>query len=300
MNMTNTNKVSIIPVSWRHHLEGAGWEWVCSHVIDRFHDSKKDIKTYMAYEYQVREKVFKPHIAWFHQVLSGPERCLKNLVHSDFWENNMKYLVHAITVSKYQEDFLRKHGINNISTLTHPTPINVHTWDIDKFMESKNIYHVGFYCRNANHYKKIIKQYHGELKFNYLTPKQKLKVLMPQQIKVIPRVKPKLYEEILTSSIVFMNLTDATANNTILECIARGTPVIVNPVGGIKEYLGENYPLYYNSDKEAICLLKTIKNRRLLKNTSKYLINMRQKYSIDKFLDKLDKILSKIDYEIYS
>jgi hypothetical protein len=35
--------------------------------------------------------------------------------------------------------------------------------------------------------------------------------------------------------------------STKVECIIRGTPVIVNKIGGVSEYLGDNYPLYFNS-----------------------------------------------------
>src|SRR3989344_2282561 len=103
--MRTINKVDVVPVSWKHHLEGGGWEWVCSHVIKKFHDPNSNIKMFMAYEYQVRDKISEPHIAWFHQVLSGPERCLENLVRSAFWNNNTKYLIHAVAVSGYQEEF---------------------------------------------------------------------------------------------------------------------------------------------------------------------------------------------------
>lgn len=40
---------------------------------------------------------------------------------------------------------------------------------------------------------------------------------------------------------------NSSANNTILECIARNTPIIVRTNPAIVEYLGENYPLYFES-----------------------------------------------------
>lgn len=57
------------------------------------------------------------------------------------------------------------------------------------------------------------------------------------------------YDELLTKNIVFIDLFDAASNNTIVECIIRNTPIIVNKVGGVSEYLGNNYPLYFDDIK---------------------------------------------------
>lgn len=55
------------------------------------------------------------------------------------------------------------------------------------------------------------------------------------------------YDALLTENIVCLDLVDAAANNTILECIVRNTPILVNKVGGVVDYLGEGYPFYYTN-----------------------------------------------------
>lgn len=288
--MKSTNKVNMVGCSWNHHLEGGGWKWVCSHIAKEYHSEKSNIKMFTAYEYQVRNKIFDPHIGWFHQVISGPERSLSNIVKSDFWKNNKEYLLHAITVSKYQERFLREAGLKSVTTIYHPTPLDVPSWSLEKYSKKKQIYHVGFHCRNIDFYKRL-SIVDSQTSFNYLIPKEELIVKMPSSINVVPRVSATDYEKILTSSIVFMNLTDATANNTILECIARGTPVLVNPVGGIREYLGNKYPLFYDTLEEAKNLINDLDDN-LLKNTHSYLLKLKNKYSIDLFTNKLGKIVN--------
>ena len=47
----------------------------------------------------------------------------------------------------------------------------------------------------------------------------------------------KAYQE---TDILLMPLIDATSNHAVLESIACGTPVMVNRVGGIGEYVDEN------------------------------------------------------------
>ena len=63
------------------------------------------------------------------------------------------------------------------------------------------------------------------------------------------------YDDLLTKNIVFIELFDASANNTIVECIIRNTPIMVNKIPGVVDYLGENYPLYYHHLNEIPALL---------------------------------------------
>jgi len=63
------------------------------------------------------------------------------------------------------------------------------------------------------------------------------------------------YDDLVSKNIVFVHLFDAAANNTIIECIIRNTPIIVNKHIAVVEYLGEDYPLYYNDLNEVSSLL---------------------------------------------
>jgi hypothetical protein len=61
----------------------------------------------------------------------------------------------------------------------------------------------------------------------------------------------KEYDELLAENIVFLDLYDASANNTIVECMVRDTPILVNPLEAVVEYLGPDYPFYFNDLDEA-------------------------------------------------
>jgi hypothetical protein len=39
----------------------------------------------------------------------------------------------------------------------------------------------------------------------------------------------------------------ASASNVVVECIARSTPLIVDRLPSVREYLGPDYPLYLDS-----------------------------------------------------
>lgn len=76
-----------------------------------------------------------------------------------------------------------------------------------------------------------------------------------QSVTMLDFVTNEAYDTLLAESIVFINLVDASACNTILECIARATPILVNPLPAVVEYLGVDYPLYYTEIDEAAYLL---------------------------------------------
>lgn len=52
------------------------------------------------------------------------------------------------------------------------------------------------------------------------------------------RLSNEAYDRLLTENIGFVALHDASANNTVIECIARATPLLVNPLPAVVEYLG--------------------------------------------------------------
>jgi hypothetical protein len=90
--------------------------------------------------------------------------------------------------------------------------------------------------------------------------------------------------------IVFLRLEDASGVNTIIECIMRNTPIIINKLPAVVEYLGPNYPLYYDEVSEVSKF--TVDD---ISKANKYLAKMdKQSIQIDSFLSGMRKILSNI------
>ena len=87
------------------------------------------------------------------------------------------------------------------------------------------------------------------------------------------------YDRLLSENIVFVYLYDASANNTVIECIVRNTPLLVNPIEPVKEYLGEDYPFYYNSYEEAV---SKVSNLDLIYETHQFLCNHHIKKKLTK------------------
>jgi len=108
-------------------------------------------------------------------------------------------------------------------------------------------------------------------------------------VDLINQLTNEQYDDLLTKNIVFINLVDASAVNTIIECIVRNTPIVVNDHPAVKEMLGKNYPLYYTNGIDLFNTNKEIE--KLLQNT-----NNIKKANI--YLKKLDKTKYTIEYFI--
>jgi hypothetical protein len=97
------------------------------------------------------------------------------------------------------------------------------------------------------------------------------------------------YDQLLSRNIVFINLIDASAVNTIIECIMRNTPILVNPIDAALEFLGPEYPLFYGSMYEAS---KILENTELIRQGYLYLVNMdKSPFVISTFITQMNRIL---------
>ena len=72
---------------------------------------------------------------------------------------------------------------------------------------------------------------------------------------VLNAVDNKTYDELLTNNVVFLNLVDGSAINTLIECTVRNTPIFINKHPAVVELLGKDYPLYYENPSDINKLL---------------------------------------------
>jgi polysaccharide pyruvyl transferase WcaK-like protein len=103
-----------------------------------------------------------------------------------------------------------------------------------------------------------------------------------QNVEVLEELKNGEYDLLLSKTVVFLDLVDASTANTILECIVRETPLIVNKIPPTVELMGEDYPLFYTSIQEAVGLMNIDKIREGIE----YMKTMdKERYRIDNFVD---------------
>jgi len=113
---------------------------------------------------------------------------------------------------------------------------------------------------------------------------------MLASVKTINHLSNIQYDQIFEENIIFLHLIDAAAVNTIIECIVRNTPVLVNKIQGTIDLLGEHYPLFYTNDDINNNTIGQLLTNSNIKKTTNYLQRMNKTvYNIDYFVDQLGK-----------
>ena len=108
-------------------------------------------------------------------------------------------------------------------------------------------------------------------------------------VNIINKLSNNDYDNLFISSIIFIFLFDASAVNTIIEAIVRNTPILVNKIEPVIEYLGKDYPFYYENIDEATIKLNDIK---LIKKTHEYLKKMDKNFlNVESFINSFKNIL---------
>ena len=73
-------------------------------------------------------------------------------------------------------------------------------------------------------------------------------------------------------NIIFFDFDCISASNILLDCISRNTPIIIKKHPAIIEYLGPNYPLYFEKLDEVYNLY----NIEKIKKAYIYLSNLKK------------------------
>ncbi|MEA5619909.1 tetratricopeptide repeat protein [Cronbergia sp. UHCC 0137] len=244
---------------------------------------------------------------WFHYYRS-PRKLFENQI----WQDSLPHCVGLFALSNYYGDWLKKETGKPVSVLIHPTETPEKQFDFHQFLANpqKKVVQIGWWLRklhsiyqlplakgNSLGYEKV------RLGFLFESSEQILAQLMKIEGKiykiqvdpayventtVIKHIPDDAYDELLSRNIAFVDLYDSSANNAIIECIARATPLLVNPHPAVKEYLGDDYPMYFQTLEEAAeKALDTV----LILETHQYLksCETRHKLSADYFLESLCK-----------
>ena len=250
-------------------------------------------------EYRREKRVIPykaPWVGFFHNPQNMPpwffnEYSLQNIIAGDEFQKSLEHCVGLFTLSEYHAKYLREATGKTVCSLIHPTEIPETLFDYDKFLKNKNkqIVNIGYWLRKLNSIYSIpiaSGNEYAKLRLIPYSSARPLEVIdgMLKKEKVIYGIeieqkyidntitKSSLsnedYDALLSENIVFLDLYDSSANNAVIECIARATPLLVNPLPAVMEYLGEDYPFYYNSLEE--CAEKA-ENLDLVKEAHAYL-----------------------------
>jgi len=298
-------------ISWSDHR--SGWEYVLQNltpfqskdglVVDGFIDktfgygvnySKETLDTLLNHSWVG----FIHHpiniCPWYYQDNLSPSYVFD----SEGFIEASKQCEAIFTLSNHLAEFVKmKTGIMTYS-LIHPTEIPQDKFNFRRFTKDKKVVHIGTWMRKfSSFYKLRAESYKKYLLCNSITMQylkselQYCKQVSANELNsvdLLSHLDNSKYDLLLNESVVFLDLFDSSANNTVIECIVRETPLIVNKIPSVVEYLGESYPLYYRNLEEAEAFLN---DTQTIKKAHEYLKDEvdKERFSVKYFIESLEK-----------
>ena len=312
--------------TFKEEIHRAGWNWVNKCLVKKFHDKNADVlvdefieRTFdWDYTFNNDKPQVLPHhkqdwIGFIHNPIIIPKpfdikQTPVNMCARLPFVIAMQNCKGMFTLSDDLEEQVRhiftQYGFDNVlvETLIHPTPLDVDGFKLDEFLADPQITCIGYWLRNFEPYwqlktnmpKNVLL---GRLPYAHQIYKEQEKEFQRKQaytnetvkgnVIVHKHLENKEFDKFLTNTIAFLNLIDTSANNGVTDCISRNIPLLVNCHPAVVQYLGEDYPFYYNSMETAN---KKINDIELIKETYYYLKNMdKSKLDIKTFLKEFEE-----------
>ena len=188
----------------------------------------------------------------------------------DVWKRSAEHCRGLFVLSESMAEWVRHETGLPVSALLHPTEAPEVQFTFERFADNptKKIVQIGWWLRNLNAIYRLPIPRDNPLGYEKvrLVPhafpwaEQYQQQLLAEQAardgisaerrfldntRELPHVSDSAYDRLLSENIVLIQLYAAAANNTVIECMARATPLLVNPLPAVVEYLGPDYPFYY-------------------------------------------------------
>lgn len=251
---------------WPHLRSGWG---VVNKIILALHNPNSRIlfEDYLERVFGPRKTIDRPWVGFFHNTPENHpstkflygfqhDTSLGSILDSESFKQSVPNCLGIFTLSAYLKVFIqKKYPRLPVDSLLLCTGEPENHFDMQKFKESPSVVTIGHWQRlfhNINKLKGVEKKFlkwSSNVNVNWWFGKHGIE--RSPDLTVVERLDNAGYDDLLTRNAVFLELFDAAANNIIVECILRNTPVIVNRLPGLCEYLGEEYPLFYESFEQA-------------------------------------------------
>lgn len=258
LHVSSTHRLKVKdPTLWNHHR--GGWTYAVRLIQENLHDQDGTLCISSVEDYVLdEEEINEPWVGFVHQV---PKTTLKwfpdlqRLLQSDHLKNKMLPTCKGLFVlSSVVKEYLTTNWPTEfpqvpIAKIWYPATPGWRPFSMDSYNQSnpKKVLFIGEYMRNYKAFNDL------QLPLGYakvlLKPPDvnfsQMGITINQDIEVKEHVSDDEYDTLLQESVVFLNLVDAPANTTIIECLMRGCPIVVNRLQGLEEYLLREYPLFY-------------------------------------------------------
>jgi hypothetical protein len=193
------------------------------------------------------------------------------LVAREAFQESVRQCRGIFVLSNVLAEWVRTRFDFPVSVLTHPTETPALKFTMDLFLSNTNraVIQIGYWLRRLYSIQKLRTScyervwnvprkkalaFRDEVERNHVN----LDDLWRQNYRESFWVDHEEYDALLSRNIVFLDLYDASASNAIVECIVRNTPMLVNRLPAVVEYLGDAYPLYFDGLEDAATKLEDL------------------------------------------
>lgn len=249
--------------AWAHHR--SGWE-PCGRVLRELASPNGGgVLLVDSVERLVRESIAvdEPWVGFVHKALRAPahletlygdkrDACLPAMMATDAWRWNIERCRGLFCLSEHLRAYLWPRVPCPVEVVAHPTSFACPRFDFEAFRrdERPTLLLVGhwlrrfqsFYDLAAPGFRKRLLKCQDEPLYQRL----ERVVRDDGSVEALSWQPRESYDRLLSRSAVFLDLIDASANNAVIECLARDTPLLVNRHPAVVEYLGPDYPLYFD------------------------------------------------------
>jgi hypothetical protein len=264
--------------AWAHHRSGWG---PCGQVLQQLACPAAGVLLVDSVERLIRDSIVldEPWVGFVHKALVAPphlqalyghkrDASLPGMMATETWRRNIDRCRGLFCLSEHLRAYLQPCVPCPVDVVMHPTSFDCPRFDFEAFRRSepKTLLLIGhwlrrfqaFYDLSAPDLRKCLLKCQDEQLYDHLR-----RVLRDNgSVEVLPWQPKATYDWLLSRSVVFLDLIDASANNSVIECLARNTPLLVNRHPAVIEYLGPDYPLYFDDLGHATRLLNSDDLRR--------------------------------------
>lgn len=252
----------------------------------------------------------RPWVGIFHHTPNFPEWFTPKNPEAVFRDprfvTSLPHLKGAVVFSEYAAVWLReKFGVPTL-VVKHPTEMVSRTFSWEGFETNpdKQLVQIGWYLRNYRAIYQVaatpeFRKVHIAQQKPFIEEARRRTDLHSPfrdrpdvgETEVVSWLENDAYDDMLTRNVMFLELFDASANNAITEAIARNTPVVVNRHPAVAEYLGRDYPLFYDDLGEVPGLLDMPRIRAAHEHIRAL---DKDEFTVDAFIDRLDRFVREL------
>jgi len=306
----------------------AGWPWVyqqlrahtgddgihlCDFVEERFcYQYLTDFKPPAIAPAGCYPHIMVPWVGIFHHPWNLPPWCNPrehpgSITSGEDFAMSARTLRLAVALTEYLADWLRDILPVPVAVVRYPTEIPARVWTVHAFRSNPypRLVSLGHWCRNTRLLYQVppitgwgkvrilpdfyhVQEWDQLVSLCYADGRLPSRSTQETYVEAVGFQPAEILDDLLSNNVVVMEVFDASASTVLVECIARGTPIIVNRHQALVEYLGADYPLYFREPDEIPGLLSRVVEAH------EYLLGMDRSWlSGDRFCDDLEAAIRK-------